>query len=161
MKAAYLLLLVLIPLPSLFACPLPWEVRFLDPDGVHRTPEIGEGAPQAARSSAGAGRGLSRPAPGKASRPKQSPTSQRHPAVGNATKFHQRGSDKSVGAVKGGFIGTATVSGGRTPSVTRPAAPSINNVRHRAANPAVVSGSAISHSSNTAAINGTRMSRKP
>jgi hypothetical protein len=37
--------------------PLPLGgVRFRDPDGVHRTPEIGEGGPQPAPSSAGAGR---------------------------------------------------------------------------------------------------------
>jgi sensor domain CHASE-containing protein len=34
-------------------------------------------------------------------------------------------------------------------------------VRHRSPNPAVVSASPISHSSNTGAINGTRMNRKP
>ncbi|MGA8505034.1 MAG: hypothetical protein WB762_05450 [Candidatus Sulfotelmatobacter sp.] len=43
--------------------------------------------------------------------------------------------------------------------------PSLNNVRHRGPNPAVVGGSAGGsanlHSSNTGAINGTRMKRKP
>jgi hypothetical protein len=161
MKAAYLLLLVLStllspvarPLPSLlarpglFACPLPW----------------GEGVPRPALSSADAGRvrGLSAPTPGKVSRPNRPPTGQRRTPVGNATKFHQPGSDKSVSAAKSGFIGTATLSSARTPSVARSAALSFNNLRHRSPNPAVVVGSSNSHSRNTAAINGTRMSREP
>jgi hypothetical protein len=49
----------------------------------------------------------------------------------------------------------------RTPSVVRPTVPSFNNVRHRSPNPAVVGGSPSSHSSNSGAINGTRMNRKP
>ena len=153
MKAAYLLPLVLSTLLSRGACALPGLLPYPLP--------WGKGVPRVAFSSADEGRvrGPSRPTAGKVSRPKHSPTSQRRPAVGNATNFHQRGSDKSVGAVKGGFIGTATVSGGRTLSVTRPAAPSFNNLHHCTPNPAVVSGSAISHSSNTAAINGTGISR--
>jgi len=44
--------------------PLPWGVRFLDPHGAHRTPEVGEGVPLPAFSSArqftGTGKGLVR-----------------------------------------------------------------------------------------------------
>jgi hypothetical protein len=154
MEAAYLRLLVLSPLASLLVCPL---------TSLHARPlPWGEGVPRAASSSAGAGRvrGLSRPTPAKVSRPKQSPTSRRRSQVGNATKFHQPGSDKSVGTVKSGFIGTPTVSCARTPSAARSAVPSFNNTRHRTPNPAVVSGSTNSHSNNTAAINGTRINRR-
>ncbi|MGA7447595.1 MAG: hypothetical protein WBQ43_21375 [Terriglobales bacterium] len=57
----------------------------------------------------------------------------------------------------------------RPPGTVRPTAatlnPSLNNVRHRGPNPAVVGGlaggSANLHSSNTGAINGTHMHRKP
>jgi hypothetical protein len=78
--------------------------------------------------------------------------------------LHQPGSDKSGGAAKSGFIQNETVNNAlaaRTPSVVRPTVPSLNNVRHRSPNPAVVSGSLTSHSSSTGAINGTRMKRKP
>ena len=100
----------------------------------------------------------------KANRPKQLPNSRQRSLPGNAMNLHQPGSDKSGGAAKGGFIRNETVNNAlpvRTPSVVRPTVPSLNNVRHRGPNPAVVGGSANSHSSNTGAINGTRMNRKP
>jgi hypothetical protein len=78
--------------------------------------------------------------------------------------LHQPGSDKSGGAAKSGFIRNQTVNNAlavRTPSVARPTVPLLNNVRHRSANPAVVGGSANSHSSNTGAINGSRMIHRP
>ncbi len=98
----------------------------------------------------------------KANRPKQLPNSRQRSIPGNA--LHQPGSDKSGGAAKSGFIRNETVNNAlavRTPSVVRPTVPSLNNVRHRSPNPAVVGGSPNSHSSNTGAINGTRMNRKP
>jgi hypothetical protein len=81
---------------------------------------------------------------------------------GNA--LHQPGSDRSGVAAKGGLIQNEAVNialAVRTPSVARPVVPSLNNVRHRSSNPAVASGSPNSHSSDTGAINGTRMNRKP
>jgi hypothetical protein len=78
--------------------------------------------------------------------------------------LHQPGPDKSGAVAKGGLIPNETVNNAlavRTPSVVRPTVPSLLNVRHRGPNPAVVGGSPISHSSNTGAINGTRMNRKP
>ena len=78
--------------------------------------------------------------------------------------LHQPGSDKSGGAAKGGLIQNETVHNAlpvRPSSVVRPTAPSLNNVRHRGPNPAVIGGSANSDRRNTGAINGTRMNRKP
>ena len=50
----------------------------------------------------------------------------------------------------------------RPPSVLRPTVPSLNNVRHRGANPAVVGGSVeLKRQEITGAINGTRMIRRP
>jgi hypothetical protein len=98
----------------------------------------------------------------KVNRPKQLPNSRQRSLPGNA--LHQPGSNKSGGAAKGGLIQNETVNNAlavRTPSVVRPTVLSPNNVRHRSPNPAVVSGSPNSHSSNTGSINGTRMSRKP
>ncbi len=98
----------------------------------------------------------------KVNRPKQLPNSRQRSLPGNA--LHQPGSNKSGGAAKGGLIQNETVNIAlpvRTPSVVRPTVPSFNNVRHRSPNPAGVGGSPSSHSSNTGAINGTRMNRKP
>jgi hypothetical protein len=78
--------------------------------------------------------------------------------------LHQPGLDKSGGAAKNGFVRNETVNNAlavRTPSVVRPTAPLLNNVRHRGPNPAVVGGPTDLHSRNTAAINGSRMNRKP
>jgi hypothetical protein len=78
--------------------------------------------------------------------------------------IHPPGSTLSAGAAKGGLIPNQTVHNAlavRTPSVIRPTVPSLNNVRHRGPNPAVVGGSANLHSRNIGAINGTRMNRKP
>jgi len=44
-------------------------------------------------------------------------------------------------------------------AVIRPSVPSLNNMRHRGANPAVVGGPAISQGRNSGAITGTRMYR--
>jgi hypothetical protein len=146
MKTAFLLFLVLCPLAQPGAVPLP----------------RGEGVPRPAFSSAGAGRvrGHSGPAYQRLGRPKQLPNSRHRSMPGNA--LHQPGSNKSGGAAVGGLIPHETVNNAlpvRTPSVVRPTVPALNNVRHRSPNPAVVGGSAPSHSSNTGAINGTRMNR--
>jgi hypothetical protein len=109
-------------------------------------------------------RGHSAPAPQKANRSKQLPSNRQASLPGNALNHHQPGSDKSGGAAKSGFIRSQTVNNPlavRTPNVARPNAPSFNSVRHHSPNAAVVGGSTDFHSSNTAAINGTGMNRKP
>ena len=124
----------------------------------------GEGVPQPALLPAGAGRvrGHGGPTSQKVNRPKQLPNSRQRSMPANA--LHQPGSDKFGGAAKGGLIPNETINNAwvvRTPSVIRSTAPSFNNMRHRSPNPAVVGASPNSHSSNTGAINGTRMNRKP
>jgi hypothetical protein len=98
----------------------------------------------------------------KANRPKQLPNGRQRSLSGNA--LHQPGSDKSGGAARGGLIPNETVHSAlpvRTSSIVRPTALSLNNVRHRGPNAAVVGGSPNSHSRSAAEINGTRMNRKP
>jgi hypothetical protein len=99
----------------------------------------------------------------KANHPKQLLNSRQRSTPGNAINLHQPGSDKSGGAAKGGLIQNETVHNAlpvRTPSVIRPTVPSLNNVRHRSPNPAVVAGSVNSDRRNTGVIDGTRMNRK-
>jgi len=99
-----------------------------------------------------------------ANRPQQLPNSRQRSPLGNAMNLHPPGSHIFAGAAKGGTIPNTTVNSavpGRTSSLVRPAAPSLNNVPHRSPNPAVVGGSANLRSSNTGAINGTHMNRKP
>ena len=124
------------------------------------------GVPRPALSSAAAGRvrGRSGPAPEKVSRPEQFPNRQRRSAMGNATKFRQPGSSQSGAAANNGSLRNETVNSAlavRGPSVVRLTTPSFGNVRHRGPNPAVVNGAPRAHGSNTAAITGTRMTRRP
>lgn len=102
---------------------------------------------------------------------KQLPKSPTRSTPRNATSLHRHGAGKSGAAAKGGLIQNETGRNAlhvRSTSVIRPTAatlnPSLNlspnNVRHRGPNSAVVGGSANLHS-NTGAINGTRMKRKP
>ena len=107
-----------------------------------------------------------------ANHPMQLPNGRTRSIPGNAASLHQPGSGKSGAAAKAGLIHNVTASNAmpvRPPGTVRPTAttlnPSLNlspnNVRHRGPNPAVVGGSANLTSSNTGAINGTRMHRKP
>jgi hypothetical protein len=107
-----------------------------------------------------------------ANHPKQPPNSRKRSIPGNAVNLHQLGSGKSGAAAKGRLIQNETASNAmpvRPPGTVRSTAttlnPSLNNVRHRGPNPAVVGGSAGGsaklNSSNTGAINGTHMHRKP
>jgi len=126
----------------------------------------GQGVPRPAFSPAGAGRvrGHSGPASQKANRPKQLPNGRQRSLPGNAMNLHQPRSHKSGGAAKSGFIRNETVNNAsavRTLGVVRPAVPSPNHLHQRSPNPAVVGSSPPSHRSNTGAINGTRMNRKP
>jgi hypothetical protein len=126
--------------------------------------KTGQPAFSSARQPTGTVRSHLGAAPQKVNRPKQLPNSRQRFLSGDGTNLHQPGSNKSGRAEKSGFTRNETVNiavAVRTPSVVRPSAPSLNNVRHRSPNPAVVGGAANSHRSNTAAISGTRMNRKP
>jgi hypothetical protein len=72
-------------------------------------------------------------------------------------------SRRSGGAAKDGLIQNKTLSDALPirprSAVIRPSVPSLNNMRHRGANPAVVGGPAISAGRNSGAITGTRMHR--
>ncbi len=97
-------------------------------------------------------------------RPKRIPNSREDSTSGNAMKLRRPRAINNGGLAKGGLIKNEKVSDARpvqTLSVARSAAPSLNNVRHRGANPAVIGGSTISDSRNAGAINGTRMNRRP
>lgn len=100
----------------------------------------------------------------KANRPRQISNGPKRSLPGIAGNLHRPGSDKFGGAAKSGLIQNETVHNAltvRTSSVFRPTGPWLNNARPRGPNPAVIGGSAISHSRDTWAINGTHMSRKP
>ena len=108
--------------------------------------------------------GRSRASFTKANRSTQFPNNRERSPSGNAMNFRQQAFAKSGGAAKGGLIQNETVNNAlpvRTSRVVRPTVPSLNNVRHRGPNPALVGGSANLHSRNTGAINGTGMNRKP
>ena len=114
--------------------------------------------------ASGPNHSLSRANLTKANHPKPIPNRSQHSLPGNAMNFHQPSLGKPSGAAKGGLIPNETVHNAlpvRSSSIVRPAAQSLNNVRHRGPNPAVVGGAPEHHSSNTGAINGTRMNRKP
>jgi hypothetical protein len=107
-----------------------------------------------------------------AKRPKQRPNSRKRSISGNAMNLHQSASDKSRGVAKGGPSQNEMVNNARPArplSVARPTTaslnPSVNNIRHRGFNAAVVGGSAGGwanlNSNKTGAINGTRMNRRP
>lgn len=119
-------------------------------------------------NAAGKNRPRSRASRTTANRPKQLPISRKCSAPWNPTNLHQLGPDKSGGAAKAGLVKHETVNTAlpvRRLSVARTNLPSLNpslnNVRHRGPNPAVVGGSTNSNNSNTGSINGTRMHRRP
>jgi hypothetical protein len=100
----------------------------------------------------------------KANRSTQFPNNRERSASANAVNSRQQAFAKSGGAAKGGFIQSEKVKSNvavRPPSVVRPAVATLSHARHRGPNPAVVGGSANSDRTNTGAINGTRMNRKP
>ena len=97
----------------------------------------------------------------KANGPRQLPNNRQRPRPGNAVR--PASSIQAAGAVKGGLIPTQTGHNAlpvQTSSVVRPATPSLNNLRHRTPNPAVVGGASNVRSSNVGTINGSGMSRK-
>jgi hypothetical protein len=54
-----------------------------------------------------------------------------------------------------------SVSAAQRPNMFPSTSPSLENLRHRGPNPAVIGGLAASKPSDTGAINGSRFSRKP
>ena len=152
---------------------MPKAQRNKDRDTEHAAP--GDGRPQAARKASderqgdGGVSGRNQP-PGrvsltKANRAKHVPDSRlRSLPGGQAMNLQQARSAKSGDPAKGGLIQAVTINGAprrRPVSLVRSAVPSLNNLRHRGPNPAMVGGLAPSHSANTGAINGTRMNPKP
>jgi hypothetical protein len=106
-----------------------------------------------------------------ANRSKQLPTSRKRPLTPNAASLRQPALARSGGAAKGGSIQNQTTNRALPirPTSVRPSAASLNpslnplpnNVCHRGPNAPVVGGSANSGNSNTGAINGTGMHRRP
>lgn len=116
------------------------------------------------RHVSGKNPGRSRASVTKPDRPGQLLNDRKH--FGNGSDFHQQVADKSQGAGVGAF-GPGSKSGAlvRPPVAARSDVPSLNSVRHRGANPAVVVGSVNSKTRNTGSINGTsinetRMNRR-
>lgn len=104
-------------------------------------------------------------------RPKQLPTTQKRPLPRNAAGLRQPASARSGSAAKSALIQNETAKHAlpvRSASLRSSLAsrnPSLsllpNNGRHRGPNPAILTGSANAASSNTGAINGTGMHRRP
>ena len=88
----------------------------------------------------------------------------RERSVSAASKnSHRPGSDKSVGATQNRLARNETVShapSNRAPTAVRPSVPSLSNVRHRGANPAIVGGVGTSQARNSGALDGTHMNRR-
>ena len=127
-------------------------------------PEGGEGSDEQRNHgrASGSNNPANRVSLTRSNRPKALPNWLQHSLPGNA--LHQTGLCKPGSRLNGGLIQGGTVHRTlpvQTSSVVRPATPSLNNLRHRSPNPAVVGGSPNLHSSNAGAINGARMNRKP
>jgi len=100
----------------------------------------------------------------KANRPRQFPNNRDRSTSGNAMNLHHPAFYKPAGAAKGGFIQNETAKSTvpvQPPSVVRPTAATLSNVRHHGPNPATVGGLGNSATSNNGSINGTRMHRRP
>ena len=96
--------------------------------------------------------------------PKRVSNNRQGRSSGNAIARHQPGSDKRGDVAKSGSNRGNIVHSSqhvRRAEVVRPTAPSVNNVRHRGANPAIIGGSAKPVVRNTGAIDGTTVHRRP
>jgi len=99
-----------------------------------------------------------------ANHPQPRANNRQHLLPGNAVSLHPPASNKLTATARGGPVPYKTVNNApasRAPSALRPNAPLLNNAPHRRPNPAVVGGSLVAHRSNTGAIDGTLMRRKP
>ncbi len=106
--------------------------------------------------------------PNSAASPKAFPkrvSNERHGSPsGNAIGHHQPGSDKRDDVAKSRLNHGDTIHSSehvRRAKVIQPAVPSLNNVRHRGANTAILGGSTKPAGKNTGAINGTSVHRRP
>jgi hypothetical protein len=82
---------------------------------------------------------------------------------GNTSDLHKSDSREFNAAAMNGLTSRQTVNKAspvRRASVIRPTGPSLNNARHRGAGRAAISGSA-NYASNTSAVNGTTVRRRP
>jgi hypothetical protein len=101
--------------------------------------------------------------PSKANHRNEVPNSRERSASGNSKNSYRPGSDKSAGAAQNGIVRNETVNHAashRASNTARPTVPSLRNVRHRGANPAIVGGAGNSSTRNTGALDGTHMNRK-
>jgi hypothetical protein len=99
----------------------------------------------------------------KSSRPNEVPNRRERSVSAASKNSHRPGSDKSGGAAQNGLARNETVShapSNRTPSAVRPSVPSLSNVRHRGANPAIFGGVGASNARNSGALDGTHMNRR-
>ena len=150
---------VMLAYTELALCPLAWG------EGVPRPALSSAGAPhRPVQGSAGRARGHLGAASPRVNRPKQLPNRRQGSPAGNPMKLGQPGSSKFAAVAKSGFVNSETVNNtlaSRAPSALRPTAPLFTNVHHRSPNPAVVAGAPNAHRSDPAALNGTRMNRRP
>lgn len=101
--------------------------------------------------------------PSKSNRPNELANRREHSASEDSVNSQRPGSEKSGRAAKNGLAQNETVNhapSNRAPSAVRPSVPSLSNVRHRGANPAIVGGTRSSNTRNTGAIDGTHMNRR-
>jgi len=97
----------------------------------------------------------------KVNHPAHLPNSRLHPFPGYGLR--PPSAFQPAGAARGGLVPNGTFHVAppvRMSSVGSSTVPAVNSVRHRSPNPAVVGGAPSIRSSNTGAINGTRMNRK-
>ena len=98
-----------------------------------------------------------------ANRSKQVSNNREHSIPTKVTNRQQPSSAKSETPAKNGFTQDEAARNSqpvRPPTVVRPAASSLNNVRHRGANPAIIGGPGSSNTRNTAVIDGTHMNHR-
>ena len=101
--------------------------------------------------------------PSKANHRNEAANGPERSASADSKNSHRTGSVRSAGAAQDGLARNETnnhAASNRSPSEVRPAVPSLGNVRHRGANPAIVGGAGNSNSRNTAALDGTYMNRR-
>jgi len=105
-----------------------------------------------------------RSSPTQTNRPQQLSSNVSGSVLGNAVNHYQPGSSNPAALTSGRSVQNSGVRHAfsvRPASVARLSTPSLNNVRHRSPNPAIVGGLANARAKNDGAINGTWMHRKP
>jgi hypothetical protein len=120
--------------------------------------EAKSGKQRVSRHASGPGNAHSGTNVANANHPKKFPNSQERLTAENPHNLTQSGQSRSAAGVKNGLGKDKTVS---PPSMFPSSTASLDNVRHRGPNSAVVGGAANSKIGNTALLNGTRMNRRP